>query len=174
MEKVKTEANLWGKTKCTVLKSKIIKSFKKHICILLEIECILQSCDVLVLINSRFNVILMLFLEKNENKVNSETAEGSNSLESRFALSDKSSTLNYLSPVKKERLFEKYTWPPLFLISFKIEKLRHICSKMDGSRVYQTKRSKSEREIQIPYNVIYTWNLKYDINEPIYKTETDS
>ena len=31
---------------------------------------------------------------------------------------------------------------------------------------------KSER--QILYDIIYMWNLKYDTNEPIYKTETDS
>ena len=27
---------------------------------------------------------------------------------------------------------------------------------------------------QIPYDISYMWNLKYDTNEPIYKTETDS
>ena len=27
---------------------------------------------------------------------------------------------------------------------------------------------------QIPYDVIYMWNLKLDPNELIYKTETDS
>ena len=31
--------------------------------------------------------------------------------------------------------------------------------------------SKSER--QIPYDILYMWNLKYDTNEPIYNTETD-
>ena len=30
------------------------------------------------------------------------------------------------------------------------------------------------RERQIPYDVTYMWNLKYDTNELIYKTETDS
>ena len=30
------------------------------------------------------------------------------------------------------------------------------------------------RERQIPYNIIYMWNLKYDTSELIYKTETDS
>ena len=30
----------------------------------------------------------------------------------------------------------------------------------------------SQREI--PYDITYMWNLKYGINEPIYKTETDS
>ena len=33
---------------------------------------------------------------------------------------------------------------------------------------------KSERERQIPYDITYMWNLKYDTNEPIYQTETDS
>ena len=46
-----------------------------------------------------------------------------------------------------------------------------IFSKMDGPRDYHTKSSKSER--QIPYDITYMWNLKYDINELIYKTETD-
>ena len=39
---------------------------------------------------------------------------------------------------------------------------------------YHTKWSKSERERQIPYDVTYTWNLKYDTNEPIHEIETDS
>ena len=39
---------------------------------------------------------------------------------------------------------------------------------------YHTKRSKSERERQTPYDITYIWNLKCDRNEPIYKTETDS
>ena len=34
--------------------------------------------------------------------------------------------------------------------------------------------SKSERERQIPYDVTHMWNLKYDSNEPLYETETDS
>ena len=29
----------------------------------------------------------------------------------------------------------------------------------------------SERERQIPYDITYMWNLKYDTNEPIYKPE---
>ena len=33
---------------------------------------------------------------------------------------------------------------------------------------------KSLRERQIPYDITYMWNLKYDTNEFIYKTETDS
>ena len=33
---------------------------------------------------------------------------------------------------------------------------------------------KSERERKILYDITYVWNLKYDTNEPIYKTETNS
>ena len=45
---------------------------------------------------------------------------------------------------------------------------------MDGPRDYHTKWSKSERERQIPYDIAYMWTLKYDTNELIYETETDS
>ena len=31
---------------------------------------------------------------------------------------------------------------------------------------YHSMQSKSERERQIPYDTVYTWNLKYDTNEP--------
>ena len=34
--------------------------------------------------------------------------------------------------------------------------------------------SKSERKRQIPYDITYMWDLKYDTNELIYETETDS
>ena len=45
---------------------------------------------------------------------------------------------------------------------------------MNGPRDDHIKWSKSERERQIPYDTTYMQNLKYDTNEPIYKTETDS
>ena len=45
---------------------------------------------------------------------------------------------------------------------------------MDGPRDDHTKWSKSEGERQIPYANTYMWNLKYDTNELIYETETDS
>ena len=45
---------------------------------------------------------------------------------------------------------------------------------MVATRDYHTKRSKSERERQIPYDITYMWNLKYGTNETIYKIETDS
>ena len=32
----------------------------------------------------------------------------------------------------------------------------------------------TERERQIPYDITYIWNLKYDTNNLIYETETDS
>ena len=48
-----------------------------------------------------------------------------------------------------------------------------ICSNMDATRGYHTKWKKSERERQIPY-IIYIWNLKYNTNESIYATETES
>ena len=43
---------------------------------------------------------------------------------------------------------------------------------MDGPR--DTKQSKSGRERQIPCDITYMWNVKYDTNEQIYETETDS
>ena len=49
-----------------------------------------------------------------------------------------------------------------------------MCSNMDGPKDYHTKWSKSERERQIPDDITYMWNLKYDTNELIYETETDS
>ena len=58
--------------------------------------------------------------------------------------------------------------------AIKNEQNNAICSKMDVTRDYHTKWSKSERERQVSYDITYMWNLKYGINEPIYKTETDS
>ena len=60
------------------------------------------------------------------------------------------------------------------LLSLKKEWNNAICNNMDGPRDYHTKWSKSERERQIPHDITYTWNLKYDTNEPIYETETES
>ena len=48
---------------------------------------------------------------------------------------------------------------------------------MDGPRDYHSKRSKPDRERQIIYDmiydIIYMYDLKYYINELIYKTEID-
>ena len=60
------------------------------------------------------------------------------------------------------------------LLSHKKEWNNAMCSNMDDPGDYHTKWSKSERERQIPYNITYLWNLKYDINELVYKTETDT
>ena len=60
------------------------------------------------------------------------------------------------------------------LLSHKKEWNKAICSNMDGPRDYHTKWSKADRERQIPYDITYMWNLKYDTNELICKTETDS
>ena len=35
-------------------------------------------------------------------------------------------------------------------------------------------REVSQKERQIPYDITYMWNLKYDTNEPIYDTEIKS
>ena len=40
-------------------------------------------------------------------------------------------------------------------------------SNMDGTRDSHTKRSKPERERQIPYDITYAWNLIHGTNEPI-------
>ena len=43
----------------------------------------------------------------------------------------------------------------------------------DATRDSPTKSSKSQRERQIPYDITSMWNLNYDTNNPVYKTETD-
>ena len=56
-----------------------------------------------------------------------------------------------------------------------IKKWNHvICSNMIGPKDYHTKWSKSDRERQIPYDFTYMWNLKFNTNEHICETETDS
>ena len=59
------------------------------------------------------------------------------------------------------------------LLSHKKEWNNVICGNMDGLRDYHKKWSKSERERKLCGST-YMWNLKYDTNELIYKTETDS
>ena len=44
-----------------------------------------------------------------------------------------------------------------------------ICSNMDVARDSQTKLGKPERKIQIPYDITYSWNLKYGTDDPLYK-----
>ena len=47
-------------------------------------------------------------------------------------------------------------------------------TRMNEPRDYHTKWSKSDKDRQIPSDSTYMWNLKYDINKYIYKTETNS
>ena len=49
-----------------------------------------------------------------------------------------------------------------------------MCSNTDEPKACLSKRSKSEREGQIPYDITYMWNLKYDTQDHIYETKTDS
>ena len=56
----------------------------------------------------------------------------------------------------------------------KKEGINAICGNMNGPRDHHIKCSRSDRERQIPGDIIYMWNLKYDTNELIYKIETDS
>jgi len=39
-----------------------------------------------------------------------------------------------------------------------------ICSNIEGTWLYQNKWRKSETERQIPYDITFMWNLKYDTN----------
>ena len=57
------------------------------------------------------------------------------------------------------------------LLSHQKEWNNAIYSHMDGARDYHIKWSKSEREKQIAYDNTSVWNLKYDTNENIYKTQ---
>ena len=49
-----------------------------------------------------------------------------------------------------------------------------ICCEVDGPRDCHTEWSKSEREKQILYANTYVRNIKYNMNDLIYKAETDS
>ena len=48
-----------------------------------------------------------------------------------------------------------------------------MCSNMGANRDSHTKRGKSERERQIPYDRTYMWNINYGTDEPAYRKETD-
>ena len=45
---------------------------------------------------------------------------------------------------------------------------------MDEPRDYHTSQNNSEREKQIPYDITYMWNVKYDTNQDSYKAKIDS
>ena len=57
------------------------------------------------------------------------------------------------------------------LLSHKKEQNNAICNNVDATRDDYTKWSKSERERQIPYDIMYIWKLKYNINEFMQETE---
>ena len=59
-----------------------------------------------------------------------------------------------------------------FYSAIKKEQNNALYSSMNAARDSHTKWSKLER--QILWDITYMWNLKYGINEPIYKTETVS
>ena len=59
------------------------------------------------------------------------------------------------------------------LLSHKKNEIMPLSAQM-LQEYHSIKWSKSERERQIPYDITCMWNLRYDINEPINKTETDS
>ena len=62
-------------------------------------------------------------------------------------------TIEYYSAIKKNEIIPFIaTWMQLEMITL----------------------SNSEKERQIPYDITFMWNLKYDQNEPIHGTETDS
>ena len=67
-------------------------------------------------------------------------------------------------------LYTEFSFEPAFFLKKLISVLWAICSNMDGPREYHTK---SERERQIPYDIIYMRNLKYDTDELIYKTDSE-
>ena len=63
-------------------------------------------------------------------------------------------TMEYYSTIKKNEIMPSAaTWMDLEIVIL--------------SEVSQTER-------QIPYDITYMWNLKYDTNKVLYKTETDS
>ena len=64
-------------------------------------------------------------------------------------------TIDYYSAIKKNEIMP-------------------FAATMDGPWDYHTKQSKSEKERQIPYVNTYMQNLKYNTNEHIYETGTDS
>ena len=58
------------------------------------------------------------------------------------------------------------------LLSHKKEQNNAICSHIDATRDYHTILSEVSQKNK--YRITYVWNLKYNKNEPIYETATDS
>ena len=57
------------------------------------------------------------------------------------------------------------------LLSQKKEQNNAVFSNMNGTRDSHIKCSKSERERQIPYDIIYIWNLIHGTNETFHRKE---
>ena len=57
------------------------------------------------------------------------------------------------------------------LLSHKKERSNAICSNVDGPRDYHTKRSKSDRETQISYDITYMLNLKKMIQMNLFTNQ---
>ena len=49
-----------------------------------------------------------------------------------------------------------------------------VVTWMDQEIIIPSEINQTEKDISIPYDKTYTWNLKHETNEFIYKTETDS
>ena len=72
----------------------------------------------------------------------------------------------------KEVVRDIYIYAMEYYSAIKKEWNHAICSHVDGPREYHTKKSESEREKWKPYDITYTWNLKYDMNECIYERDS--
>ena len=59
------------------------------------------------------------------------------------------------------------------LLGHKKEWNNIICSNMDGPRDHYIKWRKSDKETQIPCDITFMGNLKYNTNEHVYEAETD-
>ena len=57
------------------------------------------------------------------------------------------------------------------LLGHKKEQNNAICSIMDGTRDSHPEWSKSESARQIPYDIIYIWNIIYGTNETFHRKE---
>ena len=55
----------------------------------------------------------------------------------------------------------------------KNERMQFVATWMDLEMIILSEVSQKKKR-QISYGITYMWNLKYDTNELIYKTETDS
>ena len=49
-----------------------------------------------------------------------------------------------------------------------------ICSNKDAIRGYHAKGNESERERQLPYDITFMQNLKYDTNKLIYESDSQT